>query len=353
MGKMHKNNFDFLRLLFALFVIITHSITLSGSSSCDPLQYVTAKQFTLSDFGLAGFFTISGYLVFESLKRSTSFFDYFRKRILRIYPGLVIALIITIILGCIVSNISIKEYFRNSSPWSYFVFHLLMFCQRPHFIQGVFERNPYPYEVNGSLWTIQYEFLFYTILSLLFLLRERRIFLIMLVVVSFFSAIIIYYAKDFLIPGYLYYYIKKPFQVFDYDFFFSFGFYFCSGVILANFKSFLQKYKIYLLFVSVLLSVIFVSQNVFIVASHFVLPIFIISSGLMQTKWINNLGNRMGDFSYGVYIYGFLIQQTLMNYFKYNYMELIFLTIPISLLCGYLSWNYIERPFLNLKKKKT
>ena len=61
---MHKNNFDFLRLVFAVFVIITHSYSISGIKEIDILSQLTNGQTALSYVGVRGFFIISGYLIF-------------------------------------------------------------------------------------------------------------------------------------------------------------------------------------------------------------------------------------------------------------------------------------------------
>ena len=75
-----NNNFDFLRFLFALLVVISHSYPLSGSSESSQWIYqVTNGQIVLAQIGLSGFFIISGYFIFQSLKRSNSIIDYFKK----------------------------------------------------------------------------------------------------------------------------------------------------------------------------------------------------------------------------------------------------------------------------------
>ena len=56
------NNFDFLRLIFASLVIITHSYALSGATVYDPLARLTQGQMEFSYLGVHGFFIISGYL---------------------------------------------------------------------------------------------------------------------------------------------------------------------------------------------------------------------------------------------------------------------------------------------------
>lgn len=349
---MQKNNFDFLRLIFSMFVIITHSIPLSGSGSQDLLELITAKQIDLSYLGLAGFFTISGYLVFESLKRSTTIFSYYKKRVLRIYPGLFVSLIIAVLIGCTVTTVNITRYFSDPSPWRFLFLHLGMFFERPHHIIGVFTNNRYPEEVNGALWSIQFEFLFYIILSSLFWVRKQRVVVLMIVVLAYIAAILIFYGKDIIVPGYLYYYINKTLNVFTFDKFFTFGLYFCAGVILSNFQGLLRKHRLFFFIGSIILAIIFLVQHTFTVANRFVLPILIISFGLMETKGINNLSKKIGDPSYGIYIYGFLIQQTLMYYFELSYLELALLTIPVSIVFGYLSWTYVEKPFLRLKQER-
>lgn len=346
---MRKNNFDFIRLLFAIFVIITHSYDLSiNTGSTEILYKLTKGHLSFSYIGLAGFFSLSGYMVYESLLRSTSLFDYFKKRVLRIYPGYTVALIVTVLVGWLVSGYNGKRFFSNNSPWDYFFSKLLMFKVAPY-IEGAFINNPYPKEVNGSLWTIPLEVSYYILLSIFFFIRNLKLLVILITIVCLSAAIIILFGKNILVPSYLYYYIEMPFTVFSYERFFSFGLFFCSGVLLANIKELLYKYKHAIFFTSILCCMIMVQLNVFFIGNYFMLPVTIISFGIMEIKYLSNLSARIGDLSYGVYIYAFLIQQTLMSYLKLNYWQLIILTIPISLIFAIISWKYVEKPFLKFK----
>ena len=83
----HTNNFDFLRLLFAVWVIITHSYPLTGQPEQDLLWKITNGQTAFSYISVRGFFAISGYLIIQSLLRSNNLMDYYWKRILRIFPA--------------------------------------------------------------------------------------------------------------------------------------------------------------------------------------------------------------------------------------------------------------------------
>ncbi|WP_213279602.1 hypothetical protein [Chryseobacterium indologenes] len=75
-----SNNFDFLRLVFASLVIITHSYALSGATQGDPLSQLTNSQMEFSYLGVHGFFIISRYLIFKSLLRCKGLLDYYWKK---------------------------------------------------------------------------------------------------------------------------------------------------------------------------------------------------------------------------------------------------------------------------------
>ena len=72
--------------------------------------------------------------------------------------------------------------------------------------------------------------------------------------------------------------------------------------------------------------------------------------GLNPIPFIYNIGEKIGDLSYGIYIYGFPVQQTLMYYFKLNYLELMVYSLIISYIFAYFSWHLIEKNALRLKK---
>jgi len=165
------NNFDFLRIVFSIFVIITHAYPLSGMPSNDWISQISDHQMSFSYLGVAGFFAISGYLVMQSLSRSSSLKEYFLKRILRIYPALIGVLVLTVLLGPFVYSGSLANYLHNSSVWSYVPFNLTLF-KLQYSIKGIFEDNPYASVINGSLCTLPYEVLLYLLLSALFYLSR-------------------------------------------------------------------------------------------------------------------------------------------------------------------------------------
>ncbi len=164
---MHKNNFDFLRLCFALFVLITHSYVLSGENN-DGLNSLTNGQTNFSNIGLKGFFIISGYLIFESLIRSKNWLDYFGKRFLRIFPAYIVVLIFGFLIGLFLTHQQYGQYVTSKDSWSYIY-------QNPRFIfpfnilYQVFSRRIFTLAQlmgpSGQFLTSFFSMLFYRLVS--------------------------------------------------------------------------------------------------------------------------------------------------------------------------------------------
>jgi peptidoglycan/LPS O-acetylase OafA/YrhL len=71
--------------------------------------------------------------------------------------------------------------------------------------------------------------------------------------------------------------------------------------------------------------------------------------GTSSTRYINNIGQKIGDISYGVYIYAFIVQQALMYYFGLGTFELTLASIIITYILAYGSWHLIEKKMLTYK----
>ena len=105
------------------------------------------------------FFVISGFLIFRSFRGSRRPFDYGNKRIRRIYPALVAVVVMTVILGAFITTVSPREYF-SAATWKYILFNLLFMSFKQNTLPGLFSNNEVNY-VNGSLWTLKIEVMFY------------------------------------------------------------------------------------------------------------------------------------------------------------------------------------------------
>ncbi|PRY15770.1 peptidoglycan/LPS O-acetylase OafA/YrhL [Pontibacter ummariensis] len=368
MVSTHYNNFGFLRLLFALFVIITHSYTLTGVFYNDGLYQFTGSQITFSRVGLCGFFTISGYLIFESLNRSISIFDYFRKRILRIYPALIVVLILTAIGFSLLSKkYSVIGYFTlTSEPYTYILKNLMPCTPFQGSILDTIKGNPYPHYINGSIWTIRYEFLFYIALSSLFFIK-KRIVLIQAILISIF--LLLYFLKwhvsEYFQNNILSFFGIEPFiiklasQQSDYGqtgfrpaALIDFGLFFTAGALLSAFNLNTLRFKGIIGWIAFIIAITFIIFKSYSLIEALVFPVVILTAGLGNTKWIGGLNYKIGDLSYGVYIYGFVIQQVLLRYFELNHLTLTWVTMPLALFAGFLSWNLIEKRAMKLKVRR-
>lgn len=332
----HLNNFDFLRLFFASAVIISHSFPLTAREEI--FAKWSSGQFDLGELSVNIFFAMSGYLIFQSLQRSKNMTDYVWKRILRLYPALIVMLVLTmLILPVIYSGKNIQG---ESSYKSYFLNGLSLYNMQFK-IRGVFENNPYPQTINASLWTLSYEFTMYMTLLGLFIFRKKKICLYILL----FAFSLMYWAAAFR-PGFLS-------GIFDLihiktERLHRLGSYFLAGALLTyvNISRFNTLIFRCALAITLLFSVFFYK---FKFVAPVVLPLLIISIGILQTKNISKTGLKLGDISYGMYIYGFLIQQILLYFFNLSTYLLMIISLVLTFIPAYISWHLIESKALQYK----
>ncbi len=317
----HSNNFDFLRLIFALFVIITHSYHLLVLPQQDFLSNITKGQLSFSHLGVCGFFTISGYLIFKSLIRSKNATQFLKKRILRLFPGLSVVLVFSIILGAFVTRLSFASYFTSLRTYLYLPANLSLY-RLQDFLPGVFEKLPFKNAINGSLWTLPYEFACYLTILLLLPFKTKPHIVKLLVVGAFF---LFFFSKLFLVNI-----ISKFDFVLSGKYILEFGGYFVSGSVLAMLQINNFKYKGPLAFFALVLSILFLHFFIFDYFSFITLPVTIIAFGLLKTPYISSISKHIGDLSYGIYIYAFPVQQTLIYFGITNHFQLMINAAIIS-----------------------
>ncbi|WP_293895878.1 acyltransferase [Flavobacterium sp.] len=329
-----ENNFDFLRLLFSTLVIVSHSFALTNNNNKEIFLVITDNQISLGTFSVKCFFIISGYLVFSSLKRSENLREYIWKRMIRIFPALMVALLLTLLLMALLYT-GEGNILNHDDFWRYLYRNLGLYHVK-FFVGGVFEKNPYPRAINGSLWTISYEFTMYLSL-LLFFYFKRKLPQILLLAAAF---IILFslanFAQHFLDE------IISKFYLDSQDLY-DLGCYFIAGSFLAsiNFEKF--KHKKPLLLLGIILLIVATKMGRFQFFGYLLLPLIILGFGLLKTLYIKSIGQKIGDISYGVYIYGFLVQQTLLYFFDLGTYELMLTSLLITMFLGYFSWHLIEK----------
>lgn len=335
------NNFDVLRILFAWFVIISHSYVLNGQGATDPLANITDNYLVFSYIGVKGFFIISGYLIFQSLQRSKSIGEYLIKRILRIFPGLFVVLALTLLFVYFIYPHSTIPYLFDPEIYKYFLGNLSLFM--PHFyIRGVFEHQ-FTNAINGSLWTIEFEFLFYVILLIVFPIRKNikytRFTLIALI--CLFTIGNMYFQTSLFT-------ITKPVNL---GLTFELGSFFMMGSFMACFEWDAIPNKPTLLIGAIilfLLTVVFKLNHTFLAFS---LTIIILGIGKRKSTIASLTHKYLGDPSYGIYLYAFPLQQIIIYYVHPSTLTLFITSSIGAFILGYLSWNLVEKKALKYKQK--
>ncbi|MEG0982665.1 acyltransferase family protein [Algoriella sp.] len=331
-----ENNFDFLRLVFSSAVIFSHSFPLTGKEEI--FTVLTNNQLGLGGLSVNVFFALSGYLIFISLKHSKTIKNYLWKRLLRLYPALIVLIAITML---ILPFFYTGDNIFSESSYRSYSYNVLSLYHVQYEVAHVFENKPYPKAINGSLWSLSYEFTMYILLLLLFPFRKNRISFILLIIGFIFSYLLHIFRPDFLskLLSIIYLDSKELYRL---------STYFLAGSLL----SYVDIKKINTLILRVALFFILILSlyfNFFNLVAPLVLPLLILLIGTLKTKYISSIGEKFGDISYGVYIYGFLVQQCLMNYFGFNVYELTFYSLIITFTLAYLSWHFVEKPMQKFK----
>ncbi|WP_106914785.1 acyltransferase family protein [Chryseobacterium aurantiacum] len=335
-----NNNFDFLRLIFAVLVVITHSYPLSGANGSDFLSQLTFGQMSLSYIGVKGFFIISGFLIFKSLLHCKNLPDFYWKRILRLFPALFVVLLLTVALAPAVYEHHVP-YWKNISVYTYIPRNISLFFLQ-YKINGVFGNNPFPGSINGSLWTICYEFSMYIMVSLLFFIRKKSVLKITVGMLFISSYLLAVHASSFLSSTLLR-------AGLDGKNFYDLMCFFTGGMLLTYLNIRDKRLENLLIMFSIIVLAGSVYLKIVGYTCFFTLPILVIFIGRNSTIYINRIGDVFGDISYGIYIYSFPIQQALMYFYKLNTIPLMILSLVLSLLFGYFSWHLIEARALGYK----
>lgn len=338
--KLDRNAFDIFRLLLAIGVIYSHSYPLvyGATEGFDLLARISKGQLDVGALAVNGFFVISGFLITQSMCNTHSHFQYFLKRGLRIFPALICSLaLVSFVIGPFVSSLNPREYFTDSGdgPFSFFFKNITFgFHSEAWGIHDVFSENPFPFSVNGSIWTLKYEVICYfgvALLSYLSLLRYRLLTLCMTILIG------------------LFYYFNICFQ-FEQNLsnLIRLSLYFFSGSLY-----YLYRDKVLLDIKWAVASTLILIAAICTSGLNIVLPLLLPYLLIYLCVSVQCISiKKIGDLSYGMYIYAFPVQQLLVAYGKpfLNATELFILSLVFVFLISWVSWRYIEKPCLRLKK---
>jgi len=153
-GRHADNSFDTLRLFFAVLVIFSHSFALGrGSDNTEPLSLLTHGQITFGNVSVWAFFVISGFLIAQSWTRSPNPLKFLKRRIARIYPGFTVAALLT---ALVVVPFAVEPATHHPVAMGNFLLQTLRL--QVFDVPPVFVHNAWPNALNGSLWSVPFEF---------------------------------------------------------------------------------------------------------------------------------------------------------------------------------------------------
>jgi peptidoglycan/LPS O-acetylase OafA/YrhL len=346
-----ENNFDFLRIFAAFLVVLSHSFPLSGSSY-EPFAAITGGKWDFGRLGVVIFFVISGYLITKSWIEHPQIERFLWNRVLRLLPGLTVVILLSVfILGPLVSTFSITAYFAHANELIAYLENITL-INISFQLPGVFTTNPYP-GINGSIWTLPVEFTMYIVILLLGVigLKKHKWFLATLTGICILLYVYTMPIGHSLAPiaglinsidiGKL---LMPIMQNAKLTIMFLIGalYYVYKDKIIYDWRAFLT------------LTIIWgISSRTayFDLASIVCVPYMILYLAQLSTKHIKNIAKH-GDISYGVYIYAFPVQETIIHYFKgITPIELFIFTTPIVIILGFISWKLVESRALSLKKQ--
>lgn len=166
-----ENIFAIMQYIGAILVIVSHAYPIAqGNGVVNPLYVITNGQLSFGELAVYLFFFVSGLFITTSVQKDSSFKNFMHKRILRIFPMLILTtFIITYVFGLLFTTINKFEYLTSLSVFKYFIFNCLLIPV--HHLPGVFENTAYLGSLNGSLWTLAPQFMCYLLCYLAYKLK--------------------------------------------------------------------------------------------------------------------------------------------------------------------------------------
>jgi len=334
------NNFTLLRFSAAMTVLFAHSVAVLGLPP-EREFFFNRLGFSLGEMGLDMLFVTSGFLVTASLVGRQNLIAYLWARILRVYPGMWVMLVLTVfVLAPALTTLPRGEYYTSPSTWEYFRKCATLISGVRYSLPGVFESVPLKNEFNGSLWTMPVEVRMYLYLAAIWVafavmpaLRVKAMRFVLPISAAALLAIVL---SSRLLAGA------------------------ANG---ANIRVFMFLYgsSLYLwreripvgpwLLVAILAALALASFNktVFFVVyvaclAPLVLHLVYVPGGRIRSF------NDWGDYSYGVYIYAFPVQQTLaLTFPAMSLAAMMASSAVVSVAIAILSWKLIEERALAMK----
>lgn len=320
--------------------MVSHGWALLGLEEHDFVHSFTGGRFNASWLGLAIFFSISGFLIDASAGSCQDWRTFTRRRILRLWPGLAVVVVLTtFLLGPVVSHLTVQEYFAQPATWVYLA-SLTIWGMR-WVLPGVFDANPVV-AINGSLWTLPYEATLYVCSYLLRRVRQPWIPSVILGL----ALLSRHFLGDW-IRG-------LPFRplMLSLGWLLEFGILYLAGTVVHRLWSRKRELWIGLGMLSLAWFLWRDSPGILRSLDFLVLPLGILLVGHLPIRPLKSV-SRYGDFSYGLYIWGFPVQQLLVHAWgasAFTPAGLAWGGLAATLPLAVASWWLVEGPCLQRKR---
>lgn len=331
-ASTRDNHFNLIRMIAATGVLVSHAFPISlGPDAWQPFRQ-TLQGAAMGAVSVYVFFAISGYFIAQSFVRSDDSRRFVMARVLRLFPALAVVLLLTIVVSGVWLTTVDPAGFWSAAP-SYFIRNMTLFFLKPD-LPGVFVDNPFGPAINGSLWTLNYEVLCYLgvfTAGVAGLLRSRLAITVILVAAMVAQVAIPYVAIHLRLAQLVE--LGLPFVIGTWLFVWRDRIVLDGRIVAALTLASVAAWW------TPLFHIVFVSA----------LSYAVFWLGCAPSPRIARY-NRLGDYSYGMYIYAFPIQQLIAWHGVTDPLWNIALAAPLALACAVASWTLIEAPALRLKR---
>lgn len=340
--RNRSNLFDIIRLTSAFAVMYSHHHAFSGLP--EPKVFGITK---LGTFAVIVFFSISGFLITKSYMKSQSAIEYLSKRCKRIFPALFVCCFIMIYILCPIfgTGDGIKYALSHNAMVTFVNYITLDWI--PLDINGFASDYIHENAINGSLWSLGYEFSAYMLL-MLFFFTKRHLTIKCLIALFFCISLTLitqqnlmsYEMKHFINDNIILYSSLTRGSLFLTPF--------AVGALLACTQRYWDaiQWKSVLICTGIALIFFFSEKSETDIYFYFSIPLIVLPLGL---SFKDHFIKGKFDISYGIYIYAYPVQQIVVNELQLSFWVSLIIAALITTLLASLSWLYIEKPFLSNK----
>lgn len=346
----HQNNFALIRWVGAILVFVGHMGYITQT------EIPTYLGFQYQAIGVKILFFLGGYFIAQSWMQDPNPVRYAIKRITRLLPPFIVFILFaTFVAGPMLSSYTTKEYFSN--PLTYYYLKNLRFFI-VYGLPGVFEENLYPYAVNGSLWTMPVEaFLYLVVPVLLTILRIKKDDTLSIIRIGISTVLIVsiyLYLMSINSQMSVVVYGTPLIQALQLATYYAVGV-FCSTIRVSS----LFKPEIACTLIILLPAFHIHNSIVQEIILYLLLPYGVLSIGYSKTIIAPRFFNKC-ECTYSFYLYGFFIQQVVVNimlklkdsnFVQTNYLIGFIISFVITVAISMISYYRLEQPSIRIGKR--